>query len=89
MIEFMWTIVLGNMFMFAMTILIIGFMFVLRVMLNIWFDTDFFKSVANWFKKADAEIERKKQIREERAKIKLAESRKTWVIGEDEEDVSE
>lgn len=89
MIEFMWTIVLGNMFMFAMTILIIGFMFVLRVMLNIWFDTDFFKSVANWFKKADAEIERKKKIREERAKIKLAESRKTWVIGEDEEDVSE
>lgn len=88
MIEFMWTIVLGNMFMFAMTILIIGFMFVLRVMLNIWFDTDFFKSVANWFKKADAEIERKKQIREERAKIKLAESRKTWVIGEDD-DVSE
>ena len=85
MIEFMWTVVLGNMFMFAMVIFIIGFMFVLRVMLNVWFDTDFFKSVANWFKKADERIEEKHRIKMEREKIRLAESRATWVIGEDED----
>lgn len=88
MIEFMWTVVLGNMFMFSMVILIIGFMFVLRVMLNIWFNVDFFKSVANWFKKTDERMEEKHRIRMEKEKIKLAEARKTWVIGEDE-DVSE
>ena len=35
MTEFMLTIFLGNIFVMAITILLIGFMFVLRVMLNI------------------------------------------------------
>lgn len=88
MINFMWTVVLGNMFMFAMVIFILGFMFVLRVMLNLWFDTDFMKRIVEWFKKADERAKEKKRIREEKLKIAEAEARETWVI-EGDKDVSE
>ena len=83
MINFMWTVVLGNMFMFAMVIFIIGFMFVLRVMLNLWFDTDYMKRIVEWCKKTDERVKEKKRIKEEKMKIAEAEARQTWVIGED------
>ena len=82
MVEFMANLFLGNIFVMAITILLIGFMFLLRVMLNVWFDTDFFKSIVAWFKKADEKIERRQQIKREREKIRLAESRETWVVDE-------
>ena len=58
MIEFMLTVALGNLLMFAMVILIIGLMFVLRVMLNVWFDTDFMKRIVKWFKEMDEIVEK-------------------------------
>ena len=65
MIEFMITVVLGNLFMFSMTI-------VLRVVLNVWFDTDFMKRITAWFKKMDArvkaQLEKKKKIEEKSEK---------------------
>jgi len=76
MIEFMATLFLGNLFVMATTILLIGFMFVLRTVLNIWFDTDFVEKIAKWFK-ADKE---KNRIKAEKKKIAEAEARKTWVI---------
>lgn len=68
MVEFMWTIFLTNLFMFAMVILIIGFMFVLRVLLNVWFDTDFFKRIVNWLKNTDEKIKRKKLLKKAETK---------------------
>lgn len=72
MIEFMITVVLGNLFMFSMTIVVIGMMFVLRVVLNVWFDTDFMKRITAWFKKMDArvkaQLEKKKKIEEKNEK---------------------
>ena len=88
MIEFMLTVALGNLLMFAMVILIIGLMFVLRVMLNVWFDTDFMKRIVKWFKEMDERVKAQQKKKEERQKIKEAEARKTWVI-EGEKDVSE
>ena len=88
MIEFMITVALGNLLMFAMVILIIGLMFVLRVMLNVWFDTDFMKRIVAWFKKMDERVKAQQKIKAERQKIKEAEARKTWVIKGDD-DVSE
>ena len=88
MIEFMLTVALGNLLMFAMVILIIGLMFVLRVMLNVWFDTDFMKRIVAWFKRMDERVKTQQKAKAERQKIKEAEARKTWVIGEDR-DVSE
>jgi predicted membrane protein len=73
MIEFMATLFLGNLFVMATTILLIGFMFVLRTVLNVWFDTDFVDKIAKWFK-AD------KEKKAEKKKIAEAEARKTWVI---------
>lgn len=88
MIEFMLTVALGNLLMFAMVILIIGLMFVLRVMLNVWFDTDFMKRIVKWFKEMDERVKAQQKKKEERQRIKEAEARKTWVI-EGEKDVSE
>lgn len=88
MIEFMLTVALGNLLMFAMVILIIGLMFVLRVMLNVWFDTDFMKRIVKWFKEMDERVKAQQKKKEERQRIKEAEARKTWIIKGDE-DVSE
>lgn len=88
MIEFMLTVALGNLLMFAMVILIIGLMFVLRVMLNVWFDTDFMKRIVAWFKRMDERVKTQQRVKAERQKIKEAEARKTWVIKGDD-DVSE
>ena len=88
MIEFMLTVARGNLLMFAMVILIIGLMFVLRVMLNVWFDTDFMKRIVKWFKEMDERVKAQQKKKEERQRIKEAEARKTWVI-EGEKDVSE
>ena len=76
---------MGDLLVLALTIFLIGCMFLLRVMLNIWFDTDFFKRFTDWLKKKDDKAKEKKRIREERARIREAESRKTWVIGDDDE----
>lgn len=83
MIEFMLTVALGNLLMFAMVILIIGLMFVLRVVLNVWFDTDFMKRIVAWFKKMDERVKAQQKVKAERKRIKEAEARKTWVIEED------
>lgn len=88
MIEFMLTVALGNLLMFAMVILIIGLMFVLRVMLNVWFDTDFMKRIVAWFKRMDERTKAQQKVKAERQKIKEAEARQTWVIKGDD-DVSE
>lgn len=88
MIEFMLTVALGNLLMFAMVILIIGLMFVLRVMLNVWFDTDFMKRIVAWFKKMDELVKTQQKTKAERQKIKEAEARQTWIIKGDD-DVSE
>lgn len=88
MIEFMLTVALGNLLMFAMVILIIGLMFVLRVMLNVWFDTDFMKRIVKWFREMDERVKAQQKVKAERQKIKEAEARETWVI-EGEKDVSE
>lgn len=80
MIEFMLTLLLGNMFAMAIVILLIGFMFVLRVMLNVWFDTDFMKRIVAWFKKSDERLKKKEKEYEE--------AQSTVLIVE-EEDVSE
>ena len=65
MVEFMLMLLLGNMFAMAIVILLIGFMFLLRVMLNLWFDTDFFKRILEWFKRADAKMKQKHAEMEE------------------------
>lgn len=88
MIEFMLTVALGNLLMFAMVILIIGLMFVLRVMLNVWFDTDFMKRIVKWFKEMDERVKAQQKKKEERQRIKEAEARQTWII-KGEKDVSE
>lgn len=88
MIEFMITVVLGNLFMFSMTIVVIGMMFVLRVVLNVWFDTDFMKRITAWFKKMDERVKAQQKVKAERRRIKEAEARKTWIIKGDD-DVSE
>ena len=85
MIEFMLTVALGNLLMFAMVILIIGLMFVLRVMLNVWFDTDFMKRIVAWFKEMDERVKAQQKKKEQRQKIKEAEARKTWVIKGDDD----
>ena len=88
MIEFMLTVALGNLLMFTMVILIIGLMFVLRVMLNVWFDTDFMKRIVAWFKQMDERVKAQQKVKAERQRIKEAEARQTWIIKGDD-DVSE
>lgn len=82
MIEFMITVVLGNLFMFSMTIVVIGMMFVLRVVLNVWFDTDFMKRITAWFKKMDARV--KAQI-EKKKKIEEKSEKTIFLIGDEDE----
>lgn len=86
MIEFMLTVALGNLLMFAMVILIIGLLFVLRVMLNVWFDTDFMKRIVAWFKGIDEKVKAQQKVKEERQRIKEAEARQTWIIEREEDD---
>ena len=71
---------LGDLLVLALTIFLIGFMFLLRVMLNVWFDTDFFKSIVAWFKKADDKLKAKQ--------MEMEKSEKTLYIIEGDEDVS-
>ena len=89
MSEFMLTLFLGNIFVMAITILLIGFMFVLRVMLNLWFDTDFFKKVVAWFKNAEAKIERKHEKKEKEIEKQIEEANTLLIIdeGEFEDDI--
>lgn len=86
MIEFMLTVALGNLLMFAMVILIIGLLFVLRVMLNVWFDTDFMKRIVAWFKGIDEKVKAQQKVKEERQRIKEAEARQTWIIEGEKDD---
>ena len=88
MIEFMATLFLGNLFVMATTILLIGFMFVLRTVLNVWFDTDFMKRIVKWFKEMDERVKAQQKVKAERQRIKEAEARQTWIIKGDD-DVSE
>lgn len=81
---------LGDVLVFALTIFLIGFMFLLRVMLNIWFDTDFFKRIEAWFKgineKANAKMRRKNKEIEKQ----IDEANKLLIIDRGEfEDVPE
>ena len=78
-------LVLGDLLVLALTIFLIGFMFLLRVMLNIWFDTDFMKRIVAWCKGIDEKQKHRQMVRRERKRIKEAESLETWVI-EGEED---
>lgn len=71
---------LGDLLVLALTIFLIGFMFLLRVMLNVWFDTDFFKSIVSWFKKADDKLKAKQ--------MEMEKNEKTIYIIEGDEDVS-
>ena len=79
---------LGDLLVLALTIFLIGFMFLLRVMLNIWFDTDFMKRIVAWCKDIEKEQKHRQYIRREKKAIKEAESLETWVI-EREKDVPE
>ena len=79
---------LGDLLVFALTIFMIGFMFLLRTMLNIWFDTDFMKRIVAWFKGVEEKRKHRQFIRREKRAIREAESRETWVI-EREKDVPE
>ena len=78
---------LGDLLVLALTIFLIGFMFLLRVVLDVWFDTDFFKRIVAWFKAKEEKHKNRQRIKRERKAIKEAESRKTWVIGADDEDL--
>ena len=78
---------LGDLLVLALTIFMIGFMFLLRVVLNVWFDTDFMKRIVAWFKGIDEKSKNRQRIRREKKMIKEAESRKIWVIGEDDENL--
>lgn len=71
MVEFMITLVLGNIFVMAIMLLLLGFMFVLRVMLNIWFDTDFFKKLSEWFRKTNERYKAKKKVEEEESHVPI------------------
>ncbi len=71
---------LGDLLVLALTIFLIGFMFLLRVMLNVWFDTDFFKRIVAWFKSADDKLKAKQ--------MEMEENDRTLYIIEGDEDVS-
>ena len=71
---------LGDLLVLALTIFLIGFMFLLRVMLNVWFDTDFFKSIVAWFKKTDDKLKAKQ--------MEMEKNDRTLYIIEGDEDVS-
>ena len=89
MSEFMLTLFLGNIFVMAITILLIGFMFVLRVMLNLWFDTDFFKKIVSWFKEMDERVKRQLDKKDKKLEKQIKEANTILVIDEGEEDVFE
>ena len=89
MSEFMLTLFLGNIFVMAITILLIGFMFVLRVMLNLWFDTDFFKKIVSWFKAMDERVKRQLDKKDKKLEKQIKEANTILVIDEGEEDVFE
>ena len=89
MSEFMLTLFLGNIFVMAITILLIGFMFVLRVMLNLWFDTDFFKKIVAWFKTIDERVKRQLDKKDKKLEKQIKEANTILVIDEGEEDVFE
>ena len=89
MSEFMLTLFLGNIFVMAITILLIGFMFVLRVMLNLWFDTDFFKKIVSWFKTMDERVKRQLDKKDKKLEKQIKEANTILVIDEGEEDVFE
>ena len=89
MSEFMLTLFLGNIFVMAITILLIGFMFVLRVMLNLWFDTDFFKKIVAWFKTMDERIKRQLDKKDRKLEKQIEEANQLLIIDEEFENVSE
>ena len=89
MTEFMLTLFLGNLFVMALTILLIGFMFVLRVMLNVWFDTDFMKRIVEWFKRMDKRVKVQVDRKNKELEKQVEEAQKLLIIDEGEEDVFE
>jgi len=77
---------LGDLLVLALTIFLIGFMFLLRVMLNIWFDTDFFKNVVAWFKGIDDKMNAKKRKKDKELEKQIEEATKLMFIKEEFED---
>ena len=49
MLNLMITTFFGMIFVFSMTLLTIGVMFVLRTLTIIWFDVDFMERIRRWF----------------------------------------
>ena len=84
MVEFMMTMFLGNCFIFAMAVLLVGFMYLMRVLCMLWFDTDFGKKILEWITNADARMKHRAEVRKLRRDIAEAESRETWVIGDED-----
>ena len=49
MVNFLLTTLFGICFSFCVALLTIGFMFVVRVLVILWFDVDFMEKLRNWF----------------------------------------
>ena len=78
---------LGDLLVLALTIFLIGFMFLLRVMLNLWFDTDFFRSIVAWFKGVDDKMNARKKRKDKELEKQIEEANKLLFIKEEFEDV--
>lgn len=53
MIDLIFTFFFGTIFVFTGLLLMIGMMFLLRVVISVWFDVDFMDIVMDWIKGND------------------------------------
>ena len=93
MVNLMFTYFFGTLFCYAMTVFSIGFIFLLRALIMIFFECDMgiwviecAQKISDWFKKMKAKSARRKQIRQLKKDIAEAESRETWVIEDDKDE---
>lgn len=64
MFRFLWTTFFGVAFVFSMALMVVGFMFLLRVCLVLWFDIDFSYKINAWL--CDyKDIKKKEHMRED------------------------
>ena len=91
MVNLMMTFFFGTLFCYTMTIFSIGFIFLLRALIMIFFEADISigvrktaEKVSGWFRIMKAKSEEKKQIKKAKMEKMEAESRETWLIDDEE-----
>lgn len=76
-------------FVRAMDLVDLGFLFLTRAMGILWFDYDWYKAFHEWYERVDARLKEKERMREEKKKIAEENMKQTLIIEGDTDETTD